>query len=187
MIENAADEGVEVFTFADHVELLDATIRTCGPIRRGLPPVCEALGARLAQVEGIDTAAITAQTDAYLARLAELEPELDDVLAAVPSERRVLVTDHEVFGYFADRYDFEVVGTVIPSTSTDAAPSAADLDALAATDPRRRRAGRSSRETHAAPTIWPTPWPTRSATSRSSSCSPRASGSPDREPRPTST
>ena len=58
---------------------------------------------------------------------------MDDVLAAVPAERRVLVTDHEVFGYFADRFDFEVVGTVIPSTTTDAAPSAADLDALAAT------------------------------------------------------
>ena len=56
---------------------------------------------------------------------------MDDVLAALPADRRVLVTDHEVFGYFADRFDFDVVGTVIPSTTTDAAPSASDLDALA--------------------------------------------------------
>ena len=38
--------------------------------------------------------------------------------------RRLLVTDHESFGYFADRYGFQVVGTIVPSVSTDASPSA---------------------------------------------------------------
>jgi len=35
-------------------------------------------------------------------------------------------------GYFADRYDFEVLGAVVPGGSTLAEPSAADLAGLAA-------------------------------------------------------
>ena len=34
-----------------------------------------------------------------------------------PDEQRSLVTGHEVLGYFADRYEFEVIGSVIPVTS----------------------------------------------------------------------
>ena len=44
-----------------------------------------------------------------------------------------LVTDHDAFAYFADRYDLEVVGTVIPSFDSSAEVSAGDLDDLAAT------------------------------------------------------
>lgn len=51
-------------------------------------------------------------------------------LDAVPAERRVLVTDHHSFGYFAAAYGFEVAGVVIPGGSTDAEPSSADLAAL---------------------------------------------------------
>ena len=62
-----------------------------------------------------------AQADDYVAELEALDAEIEATLAAVPPERRVLVTNHEVFGYFADRYDFEVVGAVIPSLTTGAA------------------------------------------------------------------
>lgn len=37
------------------------------------------------------------------------------------------MTNHHVFGYLADRFDFDVVGTVIPGGTTLAAPSASDL------------------------------------------------------------
>ena len=43
----------------------------------------------------------------------------------------VLVTNHEVFGYFADRYGFEVAATVIPSGSTMDGTSAGELADLA--------------------------------------------------------
>ena len=46
------------------------------------------------------------------------------------AERRLLVTNHESFGYFADRYGFTIVGTVIPSVSTGASPSAQQLARL---------------------------------------------------------
>lgn len=55
------------------------------------------------------------------------------LLDAIPEERRLLVTDHEALGYFAERYGFQLIGSLLPGTSTDAAPSAADLAALAET------------------------------------------------------
>ena len=48
----------------------------------------------------------------------------------VPAERRLLVTNHEAMGYFAERYGFEVAGSVIPSFSSNAAPSAQEMAAL---------------------------------------------------------
>jgi ABC-type Zn uptake system ZnuABC Zn-binding protein ZnuA len=41
-----------------------------------------------------------------------------------------LVTNHEALGYFAARYGFTVVGTVLPSLSSDAGTSARDMAAL---------------------------------------------------------
>ena len=38
-----------------------------------------------------------------------------------------MVTNHEAFGYFADRYGFEIIGVVIPGGSTLAEPSSAEL------------------------------------------------------------
>ncbi len=43
----------------------------------------------------------------------------------------MLVTNHEVFGYFADRYGFELVGAVIPGGGTNDSVSAGELAALA--------------------------------------------------------
>ena len=48
----------------------------------------------------------------------------------MPPGRRLLVTNHESLGYFADRYGFRVIGTVIPSVSTDSSPSARQLTVL---------------------------------------------------------
>ncbi|MGA0789276.1 MAG: metal ABC transporter solute-binding protein, Zn/Mn family, partial [Ilumatobacteraceae bacterium] len=58
--------------------------------------------------------------------------EIADDLSAIPSDRRFLVTNHDALGYFAERYGFEVVGTVIPSLSTLAETNPADLADLAA-------------------------------------------------------
>jgi ABC-type Zn uptake system ZnuABC Zn-binding protein ZnuA/ABC-type Mn2+/Zn2+ transport system permease subunit len=68
---------------------------------------------------------------AYLAKLRALDAEIARCMASVPLPRRKLVTDHDAFGYFADRYGIDVVGAVIPSQTTQAQPSAQDLSALA--------------------------------------------------------
>lgn len=70
---------------------------------------------------------------AYVRRLRTLDRATRACVAAIPPARRTLVTDHDAFGYFADRYGLEVVGTVIPSLTTQAQPSAGDLADLART------------------------------------------------------
>lgn len=72
----------------------------------------------------------TANATAYMARLAELHQEIATTLASVPAARRKLVTDHDNLGYLAAAYDLTIVGAVIPSLSTMAAPSAQELAAL---------------------------------------------------------
>ncbi len=74
-----------------------------------------------------------ARADDYAARLLAAHTEIENLLAAVPAERRVLVTNHEALRYFADRYGFRIIGVIIPGGSTLAEPSAADLAALVAT------------------------------------------------------
>ena len=61
------------------------------------------------------------------------------------ARERKLVTDHDAFGYFADRYGIDVVGAVIPSQTTQAQPSAKDARAAGRTDRARGRQARSSR------------------------------------------
>lgn len=64
---------------------------------------------------------------------AELEALIayyDEKMTQIPPGRRKLVTNHDSLGYFAQAYDFEVVGTVVPAASTLAEPSASDLAEL---------------------------------------------------------
>ena len=84
-----------------------------------------------AELTGIDAAALEASVDAYVAELETLDAEVEGLVGAIAEDSRVLVTNHEVFGYFADRYDFEVLGTVIPSGSTADGASAGELAELA--------------------------------------------------------
>jgi len=58
------------------------------------------------------------------------EADVIATLQAVPAESRVLVTDHDAFGYFADRYGFAVVGVVVPGGSTLSDPSSRELAEL---------------------------------------------------------
>lgn len=71
-----------------------------------------------------------ANADAYIAKLRELDGWIAEQVAQLPQEQRLLVTNHESFGYYADRYGFKVVGTVIPSVGTGASPSAQQMAQL---------------------------------------------------------
>jgi zinc/manganese transport system substrate-binding protein len=67
----------------------------------------------------------------FAAELADLDAEITVLLADIPPAQRIMVTSHDSLAYFADRYDLEIVGTVIPSTNTLAQTNAADLADLA--------------------------------------------------------
>lgn len=77
-----------------------------------------------------NAALYAANATAYEQTLTELEQEMEAALAAIAPQQRKLVTNHDALAYFARRFDFEVVGTVIPAASTLAEPSAQALVAL---------------------------------------------------------
>jgi zinc/manganese transport system substrate-binding protein len=70
---------------------------------------------------------------AYAAELQELHAGIEEELSIIEPAERLLVTNHEALGYFADRYDFEVIGTVVPGGSTLGDPSSEALASLVGT------------------------------------------------------
>jgi len=69
----------------------------------------------------------TQNAETYISQLKELDAWIQQEVSAIPPERRLIVTNHESFGYFADRYGFRVIGAIIPSVSTGSSPSAQEL------------------------------------------------------------
>jgi len=69
----------------------------------------------------------------YLARLRGLDAAIARCMRSIPADRRRLVTDHDALGPYAERYDIEVVGTVIPGRTTQAQASAGEVVRLART------------------------------------------------------
>lgn len=68
-----------------------------------------------------------ANASAYIDRLTELDAWINGQVAQIEPKRRVLVTNHEAFGYFAKHYGFTVVGAIIPGFSSDSSPSAQQM------------------------------------------------------------
>ena len=61
-----------------------------------------------------------ARATPYRAELEALDTEITAQFATIPAERRHIITNHDSLGYLADRYGFEIVGTVVPGASTTA-------------------------------------------------------------------
>jgi ABC-type Zn uptake system ZnuABC Zn-binding protein ZnuA len=68
--------------------------------------------------------------EVYIVKLKDLDQWSKDQVNQLPMEKRLLVTNHDALGYFAQAYGFEVVGAVIPSVSPDSAPSAQQMGDL---------------------------------------------------------
>ena len=89
------------------------------------------IGAELTQITG--DLGYTTCADTTATQIQAAESDVREILASIPVENRILVTDHDALGYLADLYGYEVAGTVIPAATTLASPSSADLAALVAT------------------------------------------------------
>ena len=89
-----------------------------------------AVGAELVAA-GADAATTDRCVVEFTSEMEALDAELTEILSVVPSERRLLVTNHDALGYFARRYNFEILGSVIPGSSTLAEASPAELEQLA--------------------------------------------------------
>ena len=144
-IEAAEKEGIAVFHATDHIEVIefgagghDDDEEAVHDDEHGsgdphfwtspveMAAVVEALGVALADI-GIDTGDRAAMTKE---ELLNIDQEIRGLVESIPVESRILVTGHESLGYFAHEYEFEVVGAVIPSLSSEAEASAGDLAAL---------------------------------------------------------
>ena len=68
--------------------------------------------------------------DAYMAQLTDLDVWIKEQVSQIAPEKRLLVTNHEALGYFADRYGFTVIGAIVPGVSSDASASAKQMAAL---------------------------------------------------------
>jgi zinc/manganese transport system substrate-binding protein len=137
-LDRARDDGVPVFTASDHVRVRTASESEASDEDHGaedphiwMDPIAmrEAV---LALAPALDELGVDADAaaDRLARRLDDLDREVRRTLAAVPPDRRALVTGHESMGYFADRYGFELSGAIIPSLSSQAQASAQALAEL---------------------------------------------------------
>jgi zinc/manganese transport system substrate-binding protein len=69
----------------------------------------------------------------YRSRIEALDKAVAACWRDVPAAQRKLVTTHDALGYYAKRYGLEVIGTVIPSLSTQGQASAGDVAELVQT------------------------------------------------------
>lgn len=80
-----------------------------------------------ADPEGAETYEANAAT--YIDQLLELDGWIWEQVQTIPAERRMLVTNHEAMGYFAEHYGFTVVSSILPSFSSEAGVSAQEIAA----------------------------------------------------------
>lgn len=82
----------------------------------------------LAQADPAHAEAYRERGQAYVARLQALDATVRAAFAAIPAERRRVVTSHDAFGYFGAAYGVQFIP--VAGVSTEAEPSAAGLAAL---------------------------------------------------------
>ena len=110
-----AADGVDPHWWQDPVNVVRATTR-----------IAEVLAD--ADPEGAD--GYERRAGAYEGRVERLDAAIAECIGRVPRSKRLLVTAHDSFRYFARRYELKIEGSIIPSQSTAAQPSAGDIREL---------------------------------------------------------
>jgi len=144
ILTNAKLQGVPVFTATDYITIrhvgtgeavsIDDPDQAPGaadphiwtdPIV--MQKVVAALVPSLKTILNID---VESESKRLQDELSGLDQQIQQILSPLVVADRKLVTGHESLGYFAQRYDFKLIGAIIPSISTQAGVSASDLGAL---------------------------------------------------------
>lgn len=141
LIENAG-ASARVVEVSSGIQLLDAPPGEieAGEVQSGDPHTwvdpnnviiwVENIRAALTELDPANSAKYQVNADRYESELQSLDAWIVEQVANIPPEKRVLVTDHLVYGYFAERYGFEQIGAIIPGFSTISSPSAKDVAAI---------------------------------------------------------
>jgi len=88
------------------------------------------LTAALVTADAANAPTYESNRDAYLTELDTLDAEIEQQISTLTNKR--LVTNHDAFGYYVDRYGLDFVGSIIPSFDSSAEMSASDLSDLVA-------------------------------------------------------
>ena len=86
----------------------------------------------LAAADPAHAAVFATNLAGYSAQIDKLDADAQAAFAKIPAAQRKLVTNHDAFGYYVERYQLEFVGSVIPSLDTSAELSAQQLNDLVA-------------------------------------------------------
>lgn len=68
--------------------------------------------------------------ETYKKFLDNLDGWIEETVDQLPADKRIIVSDHYIFGYFTGRYGFEMVGAVVPVFSSAAEPTAQEIASL---------------------------------------------------------
>jgi len=129
VIENAGGD-------ADVVTLIDSAtaVREDDPHwwqdPRNAVAAVETIAGALAEADPTGVDAYRRNARAYASMIERVDHAIASCMKRVPAAQRKLVTTHDSYGYFADRYGVEILGALIPSASTEAQPSAGETAAL---------------------------------------------------------
>lgn len=82
----------------------------------------------LAKADPENAAAYFTNRAAFVAEIEALASDVAAMMAAIPQEKRIVVTSHDAFGYFAETYD--ITFTAPQGLSTESEASAADVAKL---------------------------------------------------------
>ncbi len=81
----------------------------------------------LAALDPANAATFQENSNTYHDQLEDLHNWILTQLEEIPLADRKLVTDHLLMGYFAQRYNFEIINALLPAFSSAASPSAQEL------------------------------------------------------------
>lgn len=70
-----------------------------------------------------DAGRYATNADRLLAAIDELDAAVRTASASIPAERRLLLTYHDAYAYFAGEYDWTVIGAIQPSSFDEPSPS----------------------------------------------------------------
>lgn len=152
-LNSARVDGIEILTVGDHIEPLAVfhdeesdhddhddhghDDHDHGPLDphfwhdpARMILAAEVIANSVSTISSVDSEIVTANAQSYSQELLELDLELQEIFAAIPAEKKKMVTGHRVFGYLADRYDLEIISSIVPTSSTVAEVNAATLHAI---------------------------------------------------------
>ena len=143
-IANAAQKGVHIFYASDHISIRhvgqgegipsgdpDQAIGAADPHLWMDPLTLKQVVTPLAtDIKSFLNLDVSQQAITVMSELDALTLDILSKLRVIPVADRKLVTGHESMGYFANRYNFQLVGVIVPSLSSAADVTAADLSNL---------------------------------------------------------